>query len=643
MATVTKTSTRRNAQLQNGQSSIATDHSEEEFNRVAEHLVKSAYLTDKQVTYARRVQSKLEQSRPLLQVVKELKYITDDQIGQALRKHPVSIRIGELLVELGHISASDLNSCLAIQAEEKSKRKLGEILIERQFIQEHVLVEGLSLQLGIPFVEPEWDGIDRKLFARVPLKWYETHHLLPIEAKGGAVTVAFVDPLDQEELQAARQVFGDQLVVAIARKSAIQEVVLKAQRAEMKKQISALDEQFIVKLVDDIILAAIQREVSDIHLEPLKAHLRVRFRQDGVLMHFDDFPPETAPAVASRIKVLCEVDITEKRRHQGGRFFFDHPDGQLDVRASFYVTVHGEKVVLRLLNRHGQLRKLDDLGFSGRMLSRFSQEALDLPSGVLLFTGPTGSGKTTTVYSCLHHITNPQMSIVTAEEPVEYVIDGISQCSINPKIGLTYEETLRHILRQDPDVIVIGEIRDNFSAEVAVQAALTGHKVLTTFHTEDSVGGLIRLLNMSIEAFMISSTVVSVMSQRLLRKICPLCATLHKPTAQELQRLGYSRNDVAGVHFKKGRGCTNCQHSGYRGRVGIYELLILDQLVKDAILEHRPSKELRQISTESAGLITLLEDGIKKAAEGITTIDELLRSLPRLQRPRPTAELKRLI
>jgi type IV pilus assembly protein PilB len=643
MATATNTRLTRTGQVKDGSLSVATGHSEEHFNLVTEHLVKHDYLTAKQVEYARRVQSKLEQSRPLLQVIKELKYITGDQIGQALRTHPLSIRIGELLVELGHIAATDLNSALALQAEGKTKRKLGEILVERHLIQEHVLVEGLSLQLGVPFIQPDWGGIDRRLFARVPLKWYETHQLLPIGAKGGAITVAFVDPLDQEELQAARQVFGDRIVTAIACKSAIQEVILKAQRAEMKKQVSALDEQFIVKLVDDIILAAIQREASDVHLEPLKAHLRVRFRQDGVLMHFEDYPPETAPAVASRIKVLCEVDITEKRRHQGGRFFFDHPQGQLDIRASFYVTVHGEKVVLRLLNRHGQLRKIVDLGLSGRIQKRFVEEALDLPSGVLLFTGPTGSGKTTTVYSCLQHITNPQMSIVTAEEPVEYVIDGISQCSINPKIGLTYEETLRHILRQDPDVIVIGEIRDNFSAQVAVQAALTGHKVLTTFHTEDCVGGLIRLLNMSIEAFMISSTVVSVMSQRLLRKVCPLCATPHKTTSQELQRLGYSFKDITGAQFQKGQGCTNCQHSGYKGRVGIYELLILDQLVRDAILDHRPSKELRQISTESAGLITLLEDGINKAAEGVTTIDELLRSLPRLQTPRPMAELRRLI
>ena len=299
--------------------------------------------------------------------------------------------------------------------------------------------------------------------------------------------------------------------------------------------------------------------------------------------------------------------------------------------------------MLRLLNRHGQLRKIEDIGISGRMLQRFLEEALELPSGVLLFSGPTGSGKTTTVYSCLNHIINPQMSIITAEEPVEYVIDGISQCSINPKIGLTYEETLRHILRQDPDVIVIGEIRDNFSAEVAVQAALTGHKVLTTFHTEDSVGGLIRLLNMNIEAFMISSTVVSIMSQRLLRKVCPLCNEPYSATSRELQRIGYMPRDIAGVQFLKGRGCTSCQHTGYRGRVGIFELLIMDEFVRDAVLERRPGKELRQISIESSGLVTLLEDGIIKAAEGMTTLDELLRSLPRLQTPRPMAELRRLV
>jgi type IV pilus assembly protein PilB len=640
------TTAKRNDSISADQSDkqlVSIDGSDNEFSKLVDHLLKSGYLTDKQIEYARRVQIKLEASRPLLQVIKELKFITDDQIKEAVRKHPVSMRIGGLLVELGYIQAADLQIALGIQTEEKSRRKLGEILVDRALVDEHVLAETLSLQLGIPFVEPEWDGIDRKLFAKVPLKWYETHHLLPIRTDGMAVIVAFVDPQDQEELQVAHQVFGENIIPAIACKSAMQEVFMKAQRREMKKQISSLDENFIIRLVDDIILAAIQRDASDIHMEPLKRHLRVRFRQDGVLTHFEDFPPQTAPAVASRIKVLCEVDITEKRRHQGGRFFFDHPEGQLDLRASFYVTVHGEKIVLRLLNRHSQLHKIEDIGLSARILQRLLEEALDLPSGVLLFTGPTGSGKTTTVYSCLHHIINPQMSVITAEEPVEYVIDGISQCSINPKIGLTYEETLRHILRQDPDVIVIGEIRDNFSAEVAVQAALTGHKVLTTFHTEDTVGGLIRLLNMSIEAFMISSTVVSVMSQRLLRMVCPFCKAPYTPSSHELQRIGYSANDITGAQFQKGRGCSNCQHTGYKGRVGIFELLIMDEFVRDAVLERQPGKALREICIESCGLVTLLEDGIIKAAQGVTTFDELLRSLPRLQNPRTMAALRRII
>ena len=612
-------------------------------NDLVNHLRKGGYLTDKQIEYARRVQSKLEAPRPLFQVIKELKFITDEQTQKALREKPVSAPIGSLLVEMGHIRPSDLRRVLAIQAEEKSKRKIGEILVDQQLVEEQVLVETLSLQHGLSYIEPDWDTIDHKLFARVPLKWYDTHSLLPIRKDGTKIIVAFADPMNQDEHQVARQVFGENIVPAIACKGAIKEVVMKAQRGEMKKQISAMDEQFVVRLVDDIILAAIQRDASDIHLEPLTDQLRVRFRQDGVLTHFEDFPLETAPAIANRIKVLCEVDITEKRRHQGGRFFFDHADGKLDLRASFYVTVHGEKIVLRLLNRHSQLRKIEDIGLTADMSQRFLAEALDLPSGVLLFTGPTGSGKTTTVYSCLHYILNPQMSIITAEEPVEYVIDGISQCSINPKIGLTYEETLRHILRQDPDVIVIGEIRDNFSAEVSVQAALTGHKVLTTFHTEDSVGGLIRLLNMNIEAFMIASTVVSVMSQRLLRKVCPSCKMPYKPSNHELQRIGYRPNDMAGTKLKKGRGCANCQHTGYKGRVGIFELLIIDELVRDAVLERRTSKELRKTSIESAGLLTLLEDGIIKAADGGTTFDELLRSLPRLTTPRPLPELRRLI
>jgi type IV pilus assembly protein PilB len=610
---------------------------------LVELLITAGQLTREQLEYARRIQAKLETSRPLLELLKELKFVTEEQVKEVVRSNPVAMSIGHLLVQLGHIRESDLQVALSIQAETKPRKRLGEILLERRLVDERTLIEVLSLQMGFPYVEPDFAEVDAKLFHRVPSKWYASHSFIPVRMENGVPLIAFSDPLDDEEQAAAREVFGANILVAIARRSSIERAVKRVQQARQRERISPSDENSVISLVNSIVSAAIERKASDIHIEPLKEHIRVRFRQDGVLIHYEDFPSSLLGAVTNRLKVMCDVDITEKRRHQGGRFFFEHGDNQLDLRASFYVTVHGEKIVLRLLNRQGVLFHLEDLGIASRMLERFKEDALYLPSGVILITGPTGSGKTTTVYSCINHINDPQTSIITAEEPVEYVIDGISQCSINPRIQLTYEETLRHIVRQDPDVIVIGEIRDNFSAEVAVQAALTGHKVLTTFHTEDSIGGLIRLLNMNIEAFLISSTVVSVVAQRLLRKICPDCATAYRPTPLDLQRLGYGYADIHGADFRRGQGCSRCQYTGYRGRVGIYELLILNEEIRNAMIERRTSQEIRRVSIEATGLVTLMEDGLVKAAAGTTTIDELLRCLPRLQKPRPLPELKRLL
>ncbi len=616
---------------------------ESRFVDIIELLIAGGQLTREQVAYAQRIQSKLDAPRPILELLKELKFIAEDQVKEVVRKIQGPVSIGNLLVELGYIRAPDLEVALKIQEETRPRKRLGEILLERRLVDERTLIEVLSLQMGFPYVEPDFVEIDPKLFHRVPLKWYENHSFIPVRLENGAPLVAFSDPMDKEELAAAREIFGPHLVVAIARRGSIERAVKRAQNAKQRERISPSDENSIIALVNGIIAAAVERKASDIHIEPLKEHIRVRFRQDGVLVHYEDFPAALMGAVTNRLKVLCDVDITEKRRHQGGRLFFEHGETQLDLRASFYVTVHGEKIVLRLLNRQGVLINIDDVGLAPRMLDRFKEDALYLPSGVILITGPTGSGKTTTVYSCINHINDPQTSIVTAEEPVEYVIDGISQCSINPRIQLTYEETLRHIVRQDPDVIVIGEIRDTFSAEIAVQAALTGHKVLTTFHTEDSIGGLIRLLNMNIEAFLISSTVVSVMAQRLLRRVCPDCAAAYRPTPLDLQRLGYGYADVHGADFRQGQGCSRCQYTGYRGRVGIFELLILNEEIRNAMIEHKTSQEIRRVSIEATDLVTLMEDGLVKAAAGITTIEELLRSLPRLQKPRPLPELKRLL
>jgi type IV pilus assembly protein PilB len=362
-------------------------------------------------------------------------------------------------------------------------------------------------------------------------------------------------------------------------------------------------------------------------------------------VHYKDLPLQIGPAITSRLKVMAKADIAERRRHQDGRIQYEDPltRATLDMRVSFYVTVWGEKTVLRLLGRKGLILRINEIGMYPKMLERFKFDALDIPFGVILVTGPTGSGKTTTLYSAINYLEGMETSIITVEDPVEYIVDGIAQCSIDPKINLTFEESLKHVVRQDPDIIVIGEIRDRFSAETCIQASLTGHKVISTFHTEDSIGGLIRLLNMNIEAFLISSTVVCVVAQRLLRKVCPKCSEDYTPLPEDLRRLGYGPNDTKGLKFKMGRGCSQCRHTGYSGRVGVFELLVLNEPVKDAILNKKTSYDIRRISTETSGLVTLLEDGIMKAANGLTSLQEIFRSLPRVMKPRPVRELRRLL
>jgi type IV pilus assembly protein PilB len=604
-------------------------------------LIKEGLLTDKQAVHASRLRSKLTRPKPLLEIVKELGYVSDEQVTAAIRKNKLSMRIGSLLLELGLISEADLESAFQIQRTSQAPLKLGEVLVKNNFIKEFKLLEALSLQLGYPFVDPRFTGLDLSLLHQIPSTYRTKGTYIPIERTENKIVVAFANVLDQDDLEEARTIFPEGISPAIATREAIVEAYQRFERGAQTRE--AAEEDSASGIVERIILDAIDLDVSDIHMEPLPDRLRVRFRRDGVLEPYKEFPRDIIPNLSSRIKIMCKADIAEKRRHQGGRILFEYPGGELDMRASFYVTIHGECIVLRLLNRQGNLIDITGIGMYPKILKRFIDGALSRPSGVVIVTGPTGSGKTTTVYSCIHHLNTPLLSIITAEEPVEYVIPGISQCSIDPKINLTFEETLRHIVRQDPDVILIGEIRDNYSAEVAVQAALTGHKVLTTFHTEDSIGGLIRLMNMDIEAFLISSTVVSVVAQRLLRRICPECSKPYKPTPGELQMFGYTQAMIQGAAFRKGAGCAHCRYTGYRGRVAVFELLILDEMVRNAILERRTSFDIRKIALESAGLVTLFEEGLVKASEGITTLEEVMRCLPLVLKPRPLEETRRLL
>ena len=605
-------------------------------------LKKEGLVTDLQMKHARRVQSKLETRRTLLDVLKELNFVTADAIRQAVKANPHSMRLGDLLIELGYLREADLRAALAIQKASTEKKLLGEILVERHFISEHRLTDVLADLMGMRCVEPRASEIPASLFKKANLRCCLENNFVPVAMSNGRITVAFADPTDRNQRQAAERMFGSDMEAVLARRTLIREAIAHIERGNRSVQNA---ESTAIAVVNKLLLEALKQGASDIHLEPYKGRLRVRYRIDGAMVEQPDIDFELAPSVTSRIKILASADIAERRRHQDGRIQFEDPaSGETaDIRASFYVTIHGEKVVLRLLNRRTELVDLQDIGMAQRMLERYRFDALDVPTGVIIITGPTGSGKTTTLYSCLDYLNTPDVSIVTVEDPVEYVIDGIAQCSINPKINLTYEETLRHIVRQDPDVIVLGEIRDKFSAETAIQAALTGHKVLTTFHTEDSIGGLLRLLNMDIEAFLISSTVVSIVAQRLVRRVCDSCAEPYPPSPGDVRRLGVAPEDLSGAGFRVGAGCPSCRHTGYRGRVCVFELLVMNELVKDAILQRKTSHEIRRISVETSGLVTLLEDGLLKAAQGVTSLQEVVRQLPRVMKPRRLEEIRRLL
>jgi type IV pilus assembly protein PilB len=610
---------------------------------IATLLLQEKIISEKQLLYAIRIRSKLTTPKTMSETLMDLGYVTHEQLQTTLRKNQVNVRLGDFLVELGYLREADLLQALGMQKESQGKQRLGEILVERGFIEERKLLEAISYQLGYPLVELSFVELDRSLLSIIPFNVCRELTIVPVRREEKNVILAVSDPLDQKAHDCAKRFLGDNAKIVIAAKDSIVEALNALERSS--NQAPASDENTIIGIINTLLEDAMDEGASDIHIEPMKDRLRVRFRLDGVMHHHKDFSKEIAPQLSTRIKVMAQADIAEKRRHQDGRILYvSNKHGiNLDLRVSFFITIYGEKIVMRLLNNKTSLLALKDIGMAPRMLEHFIYEAVEVPTGVMIITGPTGSGKTSTLYSCVNHLNDVNTSIITAEDPVEIVIEGISQCSINAKIGVTFEETLRHIVRQDPDVIVLGEIRDHFSAETAIQAALTGHKVLTTFHTEDSIGGLIRLMNMEIEAFLISSTVVCVVAQRLLRRVCPDCAEPYVPTPLDLSRLNVTANDLVGAEFKLGRGCKSCRFSGYRGRVGVFELLVMNEMVKNAILNNKSSYEIRKISIETSGMVTLLEDGLVKAARGLISLNEIITDLPRLGKPRSLSELRRVL
>ncbi|HKY03738.1 MAG TPA: ATPase, T2SS/T4P/T4SS family [Blastocatellia bacterium] len=634
-------------------------HSFEE--RIEHALLAEGVLTQDQLSRARKIKEHLGGQKSLSDVLLEMNLISGPRLEEVLRRHRSKMRTGEILIARRLVTSEQVASALEAQRRAGPRpKRIGEILVEMGVIEERHIVEALAEKFSLPMLQPDISQIDTELVRKVSLKYLRRQIALPIRIEDNQVLLLVADPTRTPFIEEMARTFNCRVRLSLATSAVILQTLdmidgllqskdagiadyqkVKYHTLEAQAQPQAGDDR-IVQMVDQLVRSAIEEGASDVHLEPLANKLRVRYRIDGVLVHKMDFPREYTPRIVSRIKILADADVAERRKHQDGRIFVKTDKQEIDIRVSFYATVFGENVVLRILNK-ASLISLQQLGFAPNILRMYSEDVLATPSGITLITGPTGSGKTTTLYSSIDHCNDPTVKIITCEDPVEYVIDGISQCSINEKIGLTFNETLRSIVRQDPDIIVIGEIRDKFSADVAVQSALTGHKVFATFHTEDSIGALVRLVNMEIETSLIASTIAAVLAQRLVRKVCTNCRVEYKPDDRVLRRFSLPREELKNFTLFKGKGCSACNFTGYRGRLGIYELLVPNADIRDAILMKRTMQEIRDISLDSCNLCTMQEDGMVKALQGATTLEEVLENAPRVFHHRPLDMLFKIV
>lgn len=622
-------------------------------------LINEGLLTKDQLSKARKIAEHLNGEKTLGDVLLEMNWISRPRLDEFVRRSRSRVSISDILIARRLVTDSDVRTAREIQRKSQSKpKRIGETLIEMGLIEERHIVEALAEKFSLPILDPDITQIDSELVRKVSLKYLRRQAALPVKLEAGCLQLLIADPTMTHFVEEIERLFGCRVRLALATSAIISQKLDLIDALLQGKESGIADyqkvkyhtleaqaqsgEDRVVQMVDQLIRSAIEEGASDVHLEPMANKLRVRYRIDGVLVHKLDFPRDYTPRIISRIKILADADVAERRKHQDGRIFVKTDTQEIDIRASFYATVFGENVVLRILNK-ASLIGLQELGFAPNILRIYSEDVLASPSGITLITGPTGSGKTTTLYSSIDFCNDPTVKIITCEDPVEYVIDGISQCSINEKIGLGFNETLRSIVRQDPDIIVIGEIRDPFSADIAVQSALTGHKVFATFHTEDSVGALVRLFNMEIETSLIASTIGAVLAQRLVRKVCSGCRVEYRPEDRVLRRFSLKRDEISQFTLFHGKGCSACNFTGYRGRLGIYELLVPNVDIRDAILQKRTMQEIRQMSLDSCSLCTMQEDGMVKALRGATTLEEVLENAPRVFHHRPLDTLMEIV
>jgi type IV pilus assembly protein PilB len=486
---------------------------------------------------------------------------------------------------------------------------------------------------GLKFVDPAKFAPSAEALKKVPKEQIEQNEAMPVLLKDGVLWVAIDDPFKTFVADNLSFLAGCPVQCALMPPQALKQALRKqggAAAAEAAKAAGSGkdaegDDAPIIRLVAKTIDEALQSRASDIHVEPFQQRVRIRFRIDGVLKEIASLEHTLLAPLTSRLKIMAGLDIAEKRKPQDGRISFTASDGRaIDIRTSVLPGSHGETIVMRLLDKERGLMSLQGLGFEGQDRDRF-QRIIARPNGIVLVTGPTGSGKTTTLYAALQELNRPDVKIITAEDPVEFNIRGINQCQVKARIGLTFARILRAMLRQAPNVILVGEIRDKETAEIAVQAALTGHLVFSTLHTNDSASAITRLVDMGVKPFLVAASVQAVLAQRLLRVVCKECRVAYEPSATDLRMIGVDPGRVGETTFWRAQGCAACGQSGYRGRLGIYELLQLDNTLREMTFRGEPMVRLREYAWQSGGMSTLLQDGARKVLAGQTTIQELLR------------------
>ena len=550
--------------------------------------------------------------------------------------------LGEILVESG-LSPERLKKALDLQ--KKRGGRIGTLLIRLSFVTEEEVLRALGAQLGLP-VLPDLGEIDRELALKLPITYAKKAVVLPLRRENGTVIAATAEPLSLTMVDDLRILFGADVALSLAPTEKILDTVNRLHSEDMNKAedtvqemeeddlsflaaeleeptdlLEVTDDAPIIRLVNSLLSQAIRERASDIHIEPFEKDVIARFRIDGILYNILTIQKRYQASIASRVKIMSGLNIAEKRLPQDGGMRIKIGGKDVDIRVSIVPTAFGERIVLRLLYRESALLPLEQIGFSGEYLDQFN-ELITRPHGIILVTGPTGSGKTTTLYASLSKINSPDKNIITIEDPIEYQLKGIGQIQVNAKIQLTFAAGLRSVLRQDPDVILVGEIRDSETAEIAIQAALTGHLVFSTLHTNDAAGAVTRLIDMKIEPFLISSSVMAILAQRLVRVLCKECREPYEITPAEITELEFKT--AAGATVYRAKGCEACFHTGYLGRKAIYELLIVDDHIRQLIMKNTDAATLKAAAMQY-GMRTLRQDGANNVLKGITSVDEVVR------------------